>query len=69
MKTDPTRLALRPEEVAVALGIGKNRAFALINSGVIPSLVIGERRFVPVRLLEKWLEEQALGNQQIQSSQ
>jgi len=54
---EPTRLLLRPEEVAQALGIGRSQAYSLLSSGEIESIRIGRSRRVPVEALERWLEE------------
>jgi excisionase family DNA binding protein len=52
------RLALRPEEAAEAIGVGRSFFFELI----LPELRVvrrGRLRLVPVRELERWLDESA----------
>lgn len=42
------KLLLRPEEVAEALGISKSKAYQLIRSGDLPSIVLKGGRLVRV---------------------
>lgn len=49
------KYALTVQEAAQALGIGKTKAYELVNLGVIPSISIGGKRVVPVKLLEEKL--------------
>ena len=46
---------LRPRDVARYLGVGRNLAYSLINSGIIASIVIGQRRVVRRETLDRWL--------------
>lgn len=50
-------LSITIEQAALALGIGKTLAYDLVNKGVIPSIALGSRRVVPVKLLEQKMEE------------
>jgi hypothetical protein len=53
-----SRLALSPDEAASALGCSRT----FFDEHVAPELRIvrkGRRRFVPLRELERWLDEQA----------
>ena len=53
------RLALRPDEAADAIGIGRT----MFYEEVLPQLrcvYLGRVRLVPVSELEKWLERQAV---------
>lgn len=53
-----TRLALSPDEAAAAVGVSRD----FFDEHVAPELRIvrrGRRRLVPVRELERWLEESA----------
>ena len=52
------KLLLRPDEVAETLGIGRTRAYALICSGVIPSMRIGKNVRVPLDQLQRWVKRQ-----------
>lgn len=54
------KLALSIEEVATCLGIGKTKAYELVNSGEIPSIALGQKRIVPMDALRKFLELQDL---------
>ena len=52
------RLALTPNEAAVALGVSRD----FLDEHVMPDLRIvrrGRRRLVPVRELERWLDQEA----------
>lgn len=52
------RLALSPDEAATALGVSRD----FLDEHVMPELRIvrrGRRRLVPVRELERWLDEEA----------
>jgi excisionase family DNA binding protein len=47
-KPQVTKLLLRPEEVAEALGISKSKAYQMIRSGELPSVVLTGGRLVRV---------------------
>jgi excisionase family DNA binding protein len=56
------RILLRPDEVALCLGIGRSKTYALINSQDIPSIRIGGSIRIPLDALKAWVkarEEQA----------
>ena len=56
--TVPPRLALRPEEAAAAIGVSRSFFF----EAVLPELRVvrrGRVRLVPIRELERWLEQNA----------
>lgn len=61
---DPPRLALRPKEAAVALGIGERLLWELTNRGEIPSVKIGRCVTYPIAALQAWLNEQVEGRKQ-----
>lgn len=55
----PPRMALTPAEAAVALGVSRD----FLDAHVMPELRIvrrGRRKLVPIRELERWLEESAV---------
>ena len=56
------RLALRPKDAALALGIGARLLWSKTNAGEIPHLHIGRRVVYPVDLLRDWLGDQAKKN-------
>lgn len=58
-RIDPLRLALRPKDAALALGIGERLLWSLTNQGIIPHLKLGKATLYPVDLLRDWLAEQA----------
>jgi len=65
--TDICRLALSPAEAAAALGISRD----FFDQHVLPEIRIvrrGRRRLIPLRELDRWLDQQAtttLRNEQI----
>ena len=54
------KLLLKPEEVAVAIGVSRSRAYALISSGAIPSIRLegGKNVRVRVEALYEWINRQ-----------
>jgi len=57
-------LAVKPEEAARMLGIGRNLVYEMIKSGEIPAVRLGERRLlVPIAALEKLLDVEYNDNQ------
>jgi excisionase family DNA binding protein len=53
------RLALRPNEAAEALGIGKRKLWELTNRGVIPHVRLDKAILYPVESLNRWLSAQS----------
>ena len=51
------KLLLRPGEVSDLTGMGKSKTYALIATGVIPSVRIGRSVRVPADRLRRWIEE------------
>lgn len=51
------KLLLKPAEVAEVLGIGRSRAYQLIGSGRLPTVVVGSSVRVPADALNRWIEE------------
>lgn len=56
-ESSPIRLAVSPEQAAVALGIGRTTVYDLISRGQLRSLRVGRRRIIPVAALETFLAE------------
>lgn len=54
MTTD-VKLALRPNDAARALGIGRDKLFALLADGAIRSFREGNTRLIPVSAIEEYL--------------
>ncbi|MFF0745648.1 helix-turn-helix domain-containing protein [Streptomyces sp. NPDC004111] len=52
---DPTLIALKVEEAARRLSIGRTTMFALIRDGAIQTVRIGHLRRVPVQALNDYL--------------
>lgn len=50
------RLTLSPRETTEFTGIGMNRTYELLRSGVMPAIVTGNRFYIPKAALMKWLE-------------
>jgi excisionase family DNA binding protein len=55
--------ALRPAEVAEAIGVSRSKAYELIASGAIPSIRFGASVRVPVDLLKVWIASQVTERQ------
>ncbi len=52
------KLTLDVKDVANALKIGTNAAYALMHDPTFPSFRVGRRWLVSVQALETWLQEQ-----------
>ncbi len=51
------RLTYSVDEAANLLGISRNSAFAAAKRGELPSVMVGHRRLVPVKALERFLAD------------
>lgn len=51
------RLTMSVAAAALTLGISRNSAYALISEGRLPHLRLGRRLVVPVRALERMLDQ------------
>ena len=51
------QLSISVKELSEVLGISKPIAYKLANSKGFPILQIGRRKVIPIKKLEKWLEE------------
>ena len=56
MKTEKTR-ALSAKDLAEFLGIGRDKAYALMRSKSFPSILLGKRYIVLKEALERWLRD------------
>ena len=52
------RLTLSIAEAALYLGISKNSVYAAARAKQLPTIVIGRRILIPIKALEKLLEDQ-----------
>lgn len=61
MRTDnsQTKLALRPREMAKALGISPRKLWQMTHDGHIPFVKAGRTVLYPVAELQVWLSQQA----------
>ena len=50
-----------PQELAAALGIGRNAAYQLCGRADFPTVRVGGKILIPVDGLRAWLERQAEG--------
>lgn len=55
------RLLLRVKEAAELTGFGLNKVYELINSGRWPSVRVDAEIRIPVKGLERWIEENTEG--------
>lgn len=46
-------------EAAAVLGISKTKMYQIIKIKGFPVIVIGNRRLIPIKALERWVDEQA----------
>lgn len=59
MSDDVDKILLKPSEAFKAMSIGRSTGYALIASGELPSVRIGNRAVrVPVDALKQWVERQ-----------
>ena len=56
------KMTVSVEEMAVMLGISRSVAYQLIKEDGFPVIRVSERRLIiPIKSLEKWLENRAVG--------
>lgn len=56
-----SQLAVKPEEAAKMLGIGRSLIYEMIKTGEIPAVRLGARRLlVPVEALENLLRDERI---------
>lgn len=53
------KLTYSVTEAAAAIGVSKTKMYQIIKIKGFPVLVIGNRRLVPIKSLERWVDEQA----------
>lgn len=47
-------------EAAAVLGVSTSKMYQVIRMEGFPVIVLGKRRIIPIKALDKWLEEMAL---------
>ena len=55
----PQKLTYSVTEAAEALGVSKSTMYEFIKIQGFPVIAIGNRRLIPIKGLERWVEEQA----------
>ena len=56
------KMTLTVEEMAKRLGISRSVAYQLVRERDFPVIRVSERRLIiPIKSLEKWLEDRAVG--------
>ena len=56
------KMTVSVEEMAVMLGISRSVAYQLTHEKGFPCIRVSERRLIiPIKSLERWLEERAVG--------
>ena len=63
------QLSISVQELCKVLGISKPIAYRLVNSKDFPVLQIGRRKVIPIKKLEKWLEENTNGGKILNDKQ
>ena len=60
MTNTNSKMTVSVEEMAVMLGISRSVAYQLTREQGIPAIRVAERRLIiPIKSLERWLEERA----------
>lgn len=54
------RLTYSIRETALLLGISKSYTYQLAKEGKIPVLTLGRRKVVPRKVLEQWIQENSM---------
>lgn len=54
-----TKLTYTVPEMAAALGIGKIKAYDLVNRADFPAIRIGGKIIVPIEQLHRWIERES----------
>ena len=55
----PQKLTYSVSEAADALGVSASRMYQIIKMEGFPVIVLGKRRLIPIKGLERWVEESA----------
>lgn len=55
----PAPRAVRVEQAARAIGLGRTTLYGLIASGQIRTLKVGGRRLVPLRAIDEFIERES----------
>lgn len=55
----PQKLTYSVAEATEALGVSKTIMYQIIRIKGFPVIVVGNRRLIPIKGLERWVEEQA----------
>ncbi len=58
-KINNTRKVYTVPEAAAVLGVSTTKMYQVIRTKGFPVIVLGKRRIIPVRELDRWMEEQA----------
>ena len=54
-------IALKPEEAARLLGVGRSLMYRMIAAGELPTIRVGADHRVPVDALKKWVADRTEG--------
>jgi len=55
----PQKLTYSVAEAAEALGVSKSKMYEIIKIKGFPAIMVGNRRLISIKGLERWVEEQA----------
>lgn len=53
------KLTYSVAEAAAVLGVSKTKMYQVIKIKGFPVIVIGNRRLIPIKALERWVDDQA----------
>ena len=59
--SDIKRATMSVEEMAVYLGIGRNKAYRMVRERVVPALRLGRRIVIPREEFEAWILRETKG--------
>ena len=53
------KITMSVDDMAICLGIGRSKAYKLVQEGIVPAFRIGRRILIPVKMLEEWIVQEA----------
>ena len=53
------KVTMSVEDMAIYLGIGRSKAYKLVQDGIVPAFRIGRRILIPIKMLDEWIVQEA----------